>query len=164
MQKLTSFPRSLPLTRQPQANLCNNPSSLYKSMMPLPTRAPSRALCSSIELCERTIARRGGAAVQQRRWESTEQKKGEAEGNGEGLGKSFKGQLYVSTANRLIKERAERQRFAIERGEDSSGRTWSITFSESPFTSTYAIITSSSKIFHSNPRSGTRRLLARQKP
>ncbi|KAI9824631.1 MAG: D-lactate ferricytochrome c oxidoreductase [Thelocarpon impressellum] len=42
-------------------------------------------------------------------------------------GKSFKGQLYDSTAQRLQRERAEQQRFARERG-GSQGRNAAITF------------------------------------
>ncbi|MCJ1480529.1 D-lactate ferricytochrome c oxidoreductase [Schaereria dolodes] len=42
--------------------------------------------------------------------------------------KSFKGQLYESTAQRLERERAEQRRFAKERGESSGGRTAATTF------------------------------------
>jgi D-lactate dehydrogenase (cytochrome) len=82
-------------------------------------RAPPRALIPTIK--RRWTSLR--PVAQQKRWESTERKEGP----------SFKGQLYESTAKRLIKERAERVRFAQERDEGSSGRSWSITFGTYPF-------------------------------
>lgn len=42
--------------------------------------------------------------------------------------KSFKGQLFESTTQRLARERAEQQRFAKERGESHSGRNFATTF------------------------------------
>ncbi|KAI9682349.1 MAG: D-lactate ferricytochrome c oxidoreductase [Caeruleum heppii] len=42
--------------------------------------------------------------------------------------RSFKGQLYGSTAQRLQRERAEQRRFAEQRGEGSGGRYAAITF------------------------------------
>ena len=42
--------------------------------------------------------------------------------------RSFKGQLYDSTAARTQRERQERQRFSRERGEASGGRNSAITF------------------------------------
>ncbi|KAI9840671.1 MAG: hypothetical protein M1830_007921, partial [Pleopsidium flavum] len=41
--------------------------------------------------------------------------------------RSFKGQLYESTSQRLQRERAEQARFARERGESSGGRNAAIT-------------------------------------
>ncbi|KAH0542652.1 hypothetical protein FGG08_002975 [Glutinoglossum americanum] len=49
-------------------------------------------------------------------------------GTNEPTGKSFKGQLYDSTAQRLERERAEQRRFAEERGESSKGRPAAVTF------------------------------------
>jgi D-lactate dehydrogenase (cytochrome) len=91
--------------------------------MSLPQRAhaPSRTLFSA--LGRRNAAhtlRRVGAS--QRRWESTEQKQTEEHR------RSFKGQLYESTAARLQRERAERQRFAKLRNESAGGRNVAITF------------------------------------
>lgn len=91
--------------------------------MALPQRAhaPSKALLSA-------LARRNGAPTlrrvtfSQRRWESTEQKQPEENE------RSFKGQLYESTAARLERERAERQRFAKLRNESAGGRNAAITF------------------------------------
>lgn len=42
--------------------------------------------------------------------------------------KSFRGQLYQSTAQRLERERAEQRRFAHERGEGNNGRSAAFTF------------------------------------
>lgn len=42
--------------------------------------------------------------------------------------RSFKGQLYESTSQRLQRERAEQARFAKERGESKGGRNAAITF------------------------------------
>jgi D-lactate dehydrogenase (cytochrome) len=42
--------------------------------------------------------------------------------------KSFKGQLYESTAARTEREREERRRFARERGEGAGGRNAAMTF------------------------------------
>ncbi|KAI9705910.1 MAG: D-lactate ferricytochrome c oxidoreductase [Candelina mexicana] len=42
--------------------------------------------------------------------------------------KSFRGQLYESTAQRIERERAEQRRFAQRRGESSGGRYAAITF------------------------------------
>ena len=46
--------------------------------------------------------------------------------------KSFKGQLYESTALRLQRERAEQARFAKARGESSRGRNAAVTFGLPP--------------------------------
>ncbi|KAI9719393.1 MAG: hypothetical protein M1812_003464 [Candelaria pacifica] len=43
-------------------------------------------------------------------------------------GKSFLGQLYESTSQRLDRERAQQRRFAQQRGESSGGRTAATTF------------------------------------
>ncbi|KAI9837007.1 MAG: hypothetical protein M1819_000656 [Sarea resinae] len=43
-------------------------------------------------------------------------------------GKSFKGQLYDSTAQRVRREREEQRRFAHERSESSGGRNAALTF------------------------------------
>lgn len=48
--------------------------------------------------------------------------------------RSFKGQLYESTSQRLQRERAEQRRFAKERGESSGGRNAAITFGTSIYT------------------------------
>lgn len=48
--------------------------------------------------------------------------------------KSFRGQLYESTAQRLEREREEQRRFARERGANSGGRNAAITFSQALLT------------------------------
>lgn len=47
--------------------------------------------------------------------------------------KSFRGQLYESTAQRLERERADQRRFAHERGSNRGGRNAAITFGQTPF-------------------------------
>ncbi len=44
--------------------------------------------------------------------------------------RSFQGQLYESTAQRLERDRAEQRRFAQQRGESSGGRNSAITFGD----------------------------------
>jgi D-lactate dehydrogenase (cytochrome) len=94
-----------------------------KDEMSFPTRAhaPSRALLSAISRTTATPTFRRAAASQQR-WESTEKKQPQE------YGRSFKGQLYESTAARLQREREERQRFAKQRNESAGGRNAAMTF------------------------------------
>ncbi|KAI9744596.1 MAG: D-lactate ferricytochrome c oxidoreductase [Claussenomyces sp. TS43310] len=82
--------------------------------------APSRALQ---RLQRSAIAPAGlnGATCRQLRSESTSKAPTEE-------GRSFKGQLYDSTAARAQREREERIRFAKERKESSGGRNWAVTF------------------------------------
>ncbi|CZR69824.1 probable D-lactate dehydrogenase (cytochrome) [Phialocephala subalpina] len=88
-------------------------------------QAPSRALLSALRNsssrastskvpCLRTTGR-------QLRWESTEQRPA-------GEGKSFKGQLYESTAVRLARERQEQERFSKVRNEGSGGKNAALSF------------------------------------
>ena len=94
--------------------------------MAFPTRAPSRALLSSLtKSCSLTSPSVRATAVRQLRFASTERKPSDE-------GRSFKGQLYNSTAERLAKERAEQQRFAKERNEGAGGRNAALTFSMIP--------------------------------
>lgn len=51
--------------------------------------------------------------------------------NEERLGRSFQGQVMGSITQRLAKERAERERFAVERERTSNTRNYSFTFSQS---------------------------------
>lgn len=96
--------------------------SVHTPTMPFSTRAPSRALLSHLRRsplspspCLRSLASR------QIRCESTEQKPA-------GEGRSFKGQLYESTAARLARERTERTRFSRDRKEPSGARNIALTF------------------------------------
>lgn len=90
--------------------------------MPFP-HVPSRALLTTL----RNSARASRAtpclriAGRQLRWESTEQKP-------PGEGKSFKGQLYESTAIRLERERREQARFSKARNEGAGGRNMALSF------------------------------------
>ena len=109
----------------------SGPRGSYESfsadLVPVPTmsfstRAPSRALLSHLRRsplspspCLRSLASR------QIRCESTEQKH-------PGEGRSFKGQLYESTAARLARERTERARFSRDRKEPSGARNIALTF------------------------------------
>jgi len=100
--------------------------------MTFPRRAPSRALLSQLRgsPCLRTTALRS-AASRQIRCESD--KKGPLEPNIGGLsGKSFKGQLYESTATRLAKERLEQERFSKSRDEGNGPRNMYVTFGMFP--------------------------------
>lgn len=84
--------------------------------------APSRALLAGLPKSKSSIAPRLRIfPSRQIRHESTEQKPPEE-------GRTFKGQLYESTASRLQKERVERARYAKERDEGATGRNWSFTF------------------------------------
>ena len=93
--------------------------------MAFPTRAPSRALSSLTKSCSLTSPSVRATAARQLRFTSTERKPSDE-------GRSFKGQLYNSTAERLAKERAEQQRFAKERNEGAGGRNAALTFSIIP--------------------------------
>lgn len=91
-------------------------------------RVPSRALLAQLEgaPCLRGTALRS-SACRQIRCESDQ--KGPLEPNIGGLsGKSFKGQLYESTATRLQKERIEQERFSRTRDEGSGPRNMYVTF------------------------------------
>jgi hypothetical protein len=92
-------------------------------MMSSVNRAPSRALLSHLRRspfsapspCLRILASR------QIRCESKDS-------NPAGDGRSFKGQLYESTAARLARERTERARFSRDRKEPSGARNAALTF------------------------------------
>jgi hypothetical protein len=71
-----------------------------------------------------TVPYRQIALRVQRRWESTTKAPPEKT-------RSFKGQLYDSTAARAERERQERLRFARERGEETGGRNAALTFGAS---------------------------------
>ena len=58
--------------------------------------------------------------------------------------KSFKGQLYESTYQRLERERAEQRRFAKERGQSSGSRTAATTFGDAVFACNLSGLTSNS--------------------
>ncbi|TVY87000.1 D-lactate dehydrogenase [cytochrome], mitochondrial [Lachnellula willkommii] len=89
--------------------------------MSLSRRAPSTALLASLHRSTVQTSFRI-ASTRQRRCESTEQKPPQD-------GKSFRGQLYNSTAMRLQRERAERERFQQARNENfSGGRSSALTF------------------------------------
>lgn len=92
--------------------------------MPI-SQAPSRALLSALR---NSSSRASQAKVpclrtagSQLRWESTEQRPA-------GEGKSFKGQLYESTAVRLARERQEQERFSKARNEGGGGRNAALSF------------------------------------
>jgi hypothetical protein len=91
--------------------------------MSFPKAAPSRALLS--HLCRSSFSTPSpclrSVASRQIRCES-------AEGKPVSGGRSFKGQLYESTAVRLARERAERERFSKVRKEGSGGRSMALTF------------------------------------
>src|SRR5690348_12836809 len=100
--------------------------------MSLPKRAsaPSRALlsalrrpCTSPYLQRTSIRTSDIGVIGQQRWESTE---GHPQPRGDG--KSFRGQLYSSTAMRLQREKAERERFSNQRNEKSGGKSLALTF------------------------------------
>jgi D-lactate dehydrogenase (cytochrome) len=94
--------------------------------MPFPRRAPAapRALLSPLTRTS-AAAHLRPAVARQVRWETTEKKRPEE-------GRSFKGQLYQSTALRLQKEREDRERFAKQRNEGAGGRNAALTFGSSP--------------------------------
>lgn len=91
---------------------------------PKRVNAPSRALLSALGRTAAAPTFRP-AATSQRRWASTQPTQPEE-------GRSFKGQLFVSTAARLEKERQERERFARQRSEGRDGRNAAFTFGTSP--------------------------------
>ncbi|TVY18984.1 Mitochondrial D-lactate dehydrogenase [cytochrome] [Lachnellula arida] len=89
--------------------------------MSLSCRAPSTALLASLRRSTVQTSFRI-ASTRQRRCESTEEKPPQD-------GKSFRGQLYNSTAMRLQRERAERERFQQARNDNfSGGRSSALTF------------------------------------
>ncbi|TVY24156.1 D-lactate dehydrogenase [cytochrome], mitochondrial [Lachnellula hyalina] len=90
--------------------------------MSLTCRAPSRALLASQGRSTVQTSCLRIASVRQRRCESTEQKKPPQDG------KSFRGQLYNSTAMRLQREKADRERFTQARNESSGGRNSALSF------------------------------------
>jgi hypothetical protein len=81
--------------------------------MPLPRREPSRVVLSHLTGPRAPNFRRS-VFRQQVRCDSN---KADSEANNELSGKSFKGQLYESTATRLQRERAEQARFSQSRKE-----------------------------------------------
>jgi hypothetical protein len=130
---------------------------ILSSAMSFPKRAPSRALLSHLcrspipapSPCLRSIASR------QIRHESTENKPA-------GEGRSFKGQLYESTAARLARERVERARFSRDRKEPSGARNIALTFGTlCNITSLSANIQLLTSIICSNHRNSLQRLLPR---
>ncbi|TVY71169.1 D-lactate dehydrogenase [cytochrome] [Lachnellula suecica] len=82
-------------------------------------RAPSKALLASLRKSTAAPCLR---TTQQIRWESIEQKPPPQDG------KSFRGQLYNSTAMRLQREKADRERFSKARNESAGGRSLALTF------------------------------------
>lgn len=94
--------------------------------MSFPKRVPSTALLAALRRTTQTPCLRT-AATHQMRWESTEKES-------PGHGKSFSGQLYTSTAMRLQKEKADRERFSKLRNESSGGRDTAITFGTANYT------------------------------
>jgi len=89
--------------------------------MSLSHRAPSRALLASLRRSAPCLRR---PAASQIRCESTEQKPAQPQQDG----KSFRGQLYNSTAMRLQREKADRERFSQARNESSGGKSLALTF------------------------------------
>ncbi|TVY37471.1 D-lactate dehydrogenase [cytochrome], mitochondrial [Lachnellula occidentalis] len=88
------------------------------------SRAPSRALLASLRRSTVQTSCLRIASARQRRCESTEQKPPPPAQEG----KSFRGQLYNSTAMRLQREKADRERFTQARNESSGGRNSALTF------------------------------------
>ncbi|KAG9235937.1 d-lactate dehydrogenase-like protein [Amylocarpus encephaloides] len=88
--------------------------------MSFPKRAPSTALLAALRKTASPPCSRI-AAIQQMRWESSHP---EPPKNG----KTFSGQLYGSTALRLRREKADRERFSNARNESGGGRTLGLTF------------------------------------
>jgi hypothetical protein len=91
--------------------------------MSFPKRVPARALVSTIKQRPSQPSTVRAAALQPTRRASTDQKPNDGT-------RSFKGQLYKSTEERLAKERADMQRFASERNEGAGGRNAALTFSK----------------------------------
>lgn len=108
--------------------LKNIPSSPIRIGNSLPTmslqRAPSKALLASLRRSALLPPCLRIAAARQVRWESTENKSPQPQQDG----KSFRGQLYNSTAMRLQREKADRERFSQARNESSGGRSLALTF------------------------------------
>ncbi len=108
-----------------QEGPCNHikSQSMLSPAMSFPKRAPSRALLS--HLCRSPLSTPSPClrvlASRHIRHESTGNKPA-------GEGRSFKGQLYESTAARLAKERVERARFSRDRKEPSGARNVALTF------------------------------------
>jgi hypothetical protein len=124
-------PNTLPIPwKPPEAFQCQ---CRIMNTMPFPKRSPSRALLNTLLILPSKAPGFRIATYRQTRFESTKPPTPEE-------GRSFKGQLYESTSNRLQKERIERARFAKERNEGASGRNWSITFGISPLHSVPRII------------------------
>jgi D-lactate dehydrogenase (cytochrome) len=94
---------------------------------PKRVHAPSRALLSALSRTPAAPTLRP-AATSKRRWASTQPTQPEE-------GRSFKGQLFVSTAARLEKERQERERFAKQRSDGRAGKNAAFTFGTSPVAS-----------------------------
>lgn len=86
-------------------------------------RIPSSALHALRQSTATTPCLRR-AAGRQIRWESTEK----TEKSNNGHGKSFSGQLYSSTALRLRREKAERERFSELRNEAGGGKGLAMSF------------------------------------
>ncbi|KAG9249288.1 glycolate oxidase [Calycina marina] len=90
--------------------------------MSLRGRAPAKAVVA----LRATVPRRNKCiSLRQIRCQSTEKTPTPPQS---GKGPSFQGQLYQSTGARLVKERAERARFAAQRPEGVAVRNWSLTF------------------------------------
>jgi D-lactate dehydrogenase (cytochrome) len=88
--------------------------------MSLSKKIPSTALLSSFHKAPYPLFRR--ALGRQIRHKSTQNEKSD--------GKSFSGQLFSSTALRLQREKAERERFSKARNEAGGGRSLALTFSK----------------------------------
>jgi hypothetical protein len=98
---------------------------LYSSIpMSLSRRVPSTALLSSFYKTPYASCR--VAVGRQVRWDSTQNEKPQ------GHGKSFSGQLYSSTALRLQREKADRERFSKARNEAGGGKSLALTFGKGP--------------------------------
>jgi D-lactate dehydrogenase (cytochrome) len=88
--------------------------------MSLSKKIPSTALLSSFHKTPYPSCRR--ALGRQIRCESTQSDQPQ------GHGKSFSGQLYSSTALRLQREKADRDRFSKARNEAGGGKSLALTF------------------------------------
>lgn len=98
-------------------------------------RAPSTAALARLSRAARAQAL---GPSRQARWLSTEKGNNPTEPvpnpNGPLQERSFKGQLYQSTAQRMKQEMAERERFADQRNESAGGRNTAIMFGMPPST------------------------------
>lgn len=96
----------------------------FNPAMSLSHRAPSKALLAALRRSALPSPCLRVTAASQVRFESTENKPAQPQQDG----KSFRGQLYNSTAMRLQREKADRERFSQARNESSGGRSLALTF------------------------------------